>query len=179
MRPEINADGKARSPTITESLPSACHFGRARRRSLRAVRPAATRADPVHGTYILDIRDLDNPRLVERFTDGTVGLDHNFVVKDDKLYIASYTSGTRVLRIQRDANGTVGLRPLAHMDTEPRLQENILNINQEEKFGTAFLGQWGIYPLFDSGTIIASDRNNGLIVMRLSDAPCMGMKCSR
>jgi hypothetical protein len=65
------------------------------------------------------------------------------------------------------------------MDTEPRLQENILNINQEEKFGSAFLGQWGIYPLFDSGTIIASDLNNGLIVMELSDTPCHGIPCSK
>jgi choice-of-anchor B domain-containing protein len=123
---------------------------------------------PQTGTYIVDIRDLDNPVFVERFTDGTVGLDHNGLVKDDKLYIASYTSGTRVLQIERDQDGTVGLSPFAHMDTEPRLQENILNINQEERFGSAFLGQWGIYPLFESGTIIATDINNGLIVMRLS-----------
>jgi choice-of-anchor B domain-containing protein len=122
---------------------------------------------PQTGTYIVDVRDLDNPALVERYTDGTVGLDHNFIVKGDKLYIASYTSGTRVLKIVR-SNGTVGLRPFAHMDTEPRLQHNILNINQEEQFGSAFLGQWGIYPLFDSGTIIATDINNGLIVSRLA-----------
>jgi choice-of-anchor B domain-containing protein len=130
-------------------------------------------------TYIIDIRDLDNPRLVERFTDGTIGLDHNFVVKGDKLYIASYTSGTRVLQISRDSAGVVQLSPLGHMDTEPRLQENILNINQEEKFGSAFRGQWGIFPLFDSGTIIASDRNNGLIVMELSEEPCKGIRCSK
>ena len=65
------------------------------------------------------------------------------------------------------------------MDTEPRLQENILNIKQEEKFGSAFLGQWGIYAFPNSDTIIASDINNGLIVMRLSDAPCKGIKCSK
>jgi choice-of-anchor B domain-containing protein len=134
---------------------------------------------PQTGTYIVDIRDLDNPVVVERFTDGTVGLDHNFVVKDDKLYIASYTSGTRVLQIVRDASGMVSLEPFAHMDTEPRLQENVLNINQEENFGSAFLGQWGIFPLFDSDTIIASDLNNGLMVMELSDTPCKGIRCSR
>jgi choice-of-anchor B domain-containing protein len=134
---------------------------------------------PQTGTYIMDIRDLDNPELVERFTDGTVGLDHNFLVKGDKLYIASYTSGTRVLQIERDGNGDVSLSPFAHMDTEPRLEENILNINQEERFGSAFLGQWGIYPLFDSGTIIATDINNGLITMRLSDTPCSGITCSK
>lgn len=134
---------------------------------------------PLTGTYIVDIRDLDNPVFVERFTDGTVGLDHNFVVKGDKLYIASYTSGTRVLQIERDSNANVGLAPLAVMDTEPRLQENILNIQQEENFGTSFLGQWGIYAFPNSDTIIATDINNGLVVMRLSDAPCKGISCSR
>ena len=134
---------------------------------------------PRTGTYIIDITDLDNPVFVERFEDETVGLDHNFMVNGDKLYIASYTSGTRVLQINRSADNVVSLGPIAHMDTEPRLPNRILNINQEEKFGSAFLGQWGIYALFESGTIIASDLNNGLIVMRLSDGPCSGMKCSK
>ncbi|WP_162448471.1 choice-of-anchor B family protein [Phytoactinopolyspora mesophila] len=134
---------------------------------------------PSTGTYIVDIRELDNPVFVERFNHSTASLDHNFIVKDDKIYQANYTSGTRVLQIERDAAGTVSLSEFAHMDTEPRLPKNILNLNQEDKFGTAFLGQWGIFPLFDSGTIVASDRNNGLIVMRLSDAPCKGIRCSR
>jgi choice-of-anchor B domain-containing protein len=132
---------------------------------------------PPTGTYILDIRELDNPVFAERFEHDTVSLDHNFVVKGDKLYQGNYTSGTRVLEIERDADGNVSLNPIAHMDTEPRLPGNILNITQEERFGSAFLGQWGIFPL-DSGTIIASDRNNGLVVMELSDEPCTGIKCS-
>lgn len=129
-------------------------------------------------TYIVDIRELDNPVVVEPFEHDTVSIDHNFIVKGDKIYQANYTSGTRVLQIERDAAGMISLRPIAHMDTEPRLPSEILNLNQELKFGTAFLGQWGIFPLFDSGTIIASDRNNGLIVMRLSDEPCKGIECS-
>jgi choice-of-anchor B domain-containing protein len=134
---------------------------------------------PQTGTYIVDIRDLDNPVFFERYTDGTVGIDHNFVVKGNRLYIASYTSGTRVLDIGRDGNGDVVLAPAAVMDTEPRLQENILNVQQEENFSSAFLGQWGIYAFPHSDTIIASDINNGLIVMELSDEPCKGIKCSR
>jgi choice-of-anchor B domain-containing protein len=134
---------------------------------------------PQTGTYIIDIRDLDNPVFSQRYEDGTVGLDHNFVVEDDKLIMASYTSGTRVLQINRDQNDNISLEPIAVMDTEPRLQENILNIKQEEKFGSAFLGQWGIYAFPNSDTIIASDINNGLIVMRLSDLPCKGIKCSK
>ena len=133
---------------------------------------------PQTGTYIVDIRDLDNPVFHERYEDGTVGLDHNFVVEGDKLYIASYTSGTRILDIGRDGNGDVVLSPHAVMDTEPRLQEKTLNIKQEENFSSAFLGQWGIYAFPESDTIIASDINNGLIVMRLSDEPCRGMTCN-
>lgn len=134
---------------------------------------------PATGTYIVDIRQLDNPVFFDRYSDDTVGLDHNFVVEDNLLYIASYTSGTRVLEIGRDSNDNVTLTPVARMDTEPRLQKNILNIKQEEKFSSAFLGQWGIYKFLDSDTIIASDINNGLIVMRLSDTPCQGIPCSK
>jgi hypothetical protein len=133
---------------------------------------------PQSGTYVVDISDLDNPVFHSRFTDGTVGLDHNFVVEGDKLFIASCTSGTRVLQIDRDPGNDVWLAPIATMDTEPRLQKKILNVNQEEKFGTAFLGQSSIYAFPNSDTIIASDLNNGLIVMRLSDEPCRGMQCS-
>jgi choice-of-anchor B domain-containing protein len=134
---------------------------------------------PATGTYIIDIRDLDNPVFYDRYEDDTVGLDHNFVVEDQKLYIASYTSGTRVLEIDRDSNDDVVLSPIAAMDTEPRLQKNVLNIKQEENFSSAFLGQWGIYAFPGSDTIIASDINNGLIVMKLSDEPCSGIICSR
>ena len=133
---------------------------------------------PESGTFVVDIRDLDNPVFEQRFTDGTVGIDHNFVIEGDKLIIASYTSGTRVLQINRDLDDNIWLDPIAVMDTEPRLQENILNVNQEENFSSAFLGQWGIYAFPGSDTIIASDINNGLIIMKLSDEPCKGMKCS-
>lgn len=141
--------------------------------------PAETTNKPQTGTYIVNISDLDNPVFFARYEDGTVGLDHNFVVEGDKLYIASYTSGTRVLQIGRDNNNDVTLTPIAVMDTEPRLQENILNIKQEENFSSAFLGQWGIYAFPGSDTIIASDINNGLIVMQLSEEPCSGIKCSQ
>ena len=133
---------------------------------------------PRTGTYIIDIRDLDNPLFFQRFDNGTVGLDHNNVVKGDTLYIASYTSGTRVFQIGRNADGDVELAPLGHMDSEPRLPNKILNIKQEERFGSAFLGQWGMFVFDDSDTIIASDLNNGVIVMRLNDAPCHGIRCS-
>lgn len=133
---------------------------------------------PQIGTYIVDITDLDNPVFDERYTDGTVGIDHNFVVKDDKLYVASYNSGTRVFDIVEEGGGSITLEPAAYMDTEPRLPNKIFNLNQEFRFVSNFLGQWGI-DVFDDGTIIASDLNNGVIVSSLSDEPCHGIKCSK
>ena len=141
--------------------------------------PSETTNKPRTGTYVIDIRDLDAPVFFQRFENETVGLDHNFQVVGDKLHIASYTSGTRILQIRRDGNNDVVLEEVATMDTEPRLPGKILNIKQEERFGSAFLGQWGIFVFEDSGTIIASDINNGLIVMRESVVPCKGMKCSK
>jgi hypothetical protein len=53
-----------------------------------------------------------------------------------------------------------------------------LNLNQEFKFTSNFLGQWGI-DVFDDGTIIASDLNNGVIVSSLSTTACHGPRCSK
>ncbi len=131
---------------------------------------------PEIGTYIVDITDLDDPAFDERYTDGSIGIDHNFVVADGKLFVASYNSGTRVFDIVDEADGSITLSPIAHMDTEPRLPNNIFNLNQENRFVSNFLGQWGI-DRFDDGTIIASDLNNGLIVMSLSDTPCSRGRC--
>ena len=131
---------------------------------------------PKIGTYIVDISDLDAPAFDERYTDGSIGIDHNFVVDDGKLFVASYNSGTRVFDIVDEPGGSITLTPVAHMDTEPRLPNNIFNLNQEDRFVSNFLGQWGI-DRFDDGTIIASDLNNGLIVMTLSDAPCRRGRC--
>lgn len=60
------------------------------------------------------------------------------------------------------ANGN--LNEMAHMGTEPRLPNNEMNHNIN-----IFAGPWGAYPFFDSGTIIASDGLNGLIISRLDE----------
>ena len=84
---------------------------------------------PEIGTYIVDINDLDAPVFDERYTDGSIGIDHNFVVHDGRLYVASYNSGMRVFDIVDEPGGSITLAPIAHMDTEPRLPNNIFNLN--------------------------------------------------
>jgi hypothetical protein len=58
----------------------------------------------------------------------------------------------------------LSLSELAHMDTEPRLPNKNMNHNIN-----IFVGPWGVYPFFDSGTIIASDGLNGLIITRVAE----------
>jgi choice-of-anchor B domain-containing protein len=113
-------------------------------------------------TYIWDVRDLDDPTVIGTFDSPAASIDHNMFVKGDKVYQAHYTAGIRVLDLSDVANGN--LSEVAHMDTEPRLPNNHMNHNIN-----IWVGPWGVFPFFDSGTIIASDGLNGLILMRLAE----------
>lgn len=113
-------------------------------------------------TYIWDVRDLDNPVVIGTFDSPAASIDHNLFVKGDKVYQAHYTAGIRVLDATNVAGGA--LAEIAHMDTEPRLPNHNMNHNIN-----IFVGPWGVFPFFGSGTIIASDGLNGLIIMRLTE----------
>ncbi len=106
------------------------------------------------GIYVMDIRDLDNPVFQERFeVDAPGEIDHNFVRKGNKLYWAVYNAGTRVIKLSRKGRN-LKLQEIGRLDTEPRPAPD-------------FFGQWGIFPFPHSKTIVASDINNGLMIMKL------------
>ena len=63
----------------------------------------------------------------------------------------------------RNGGGSLSLEEVAHMDTEPRLVNNNLNFNYN-----IWAGPWGVFPFLDSGTIMASDGLNGLVLMELN-----------
>ena len=110
-------------------------------------------SDP--GVYVVNVRDLDNPFLQERFEVESPGdNDHNFIREGNKLYWAVYNAGTRVLEM-RKRRGKLQLKEIARLDSEPRADVPFFN------------GQWGIFPMPKSRTIVASDIVNGLMVMRL------------
>ncbi len=113
-------------------------------------------------TYIFDVRDLDNPRLIGTFDSPAASIDHNLFIKGSRVYQAHYTAGIRVLDSSDVANGN--LSEVAHMDTEPRLPNNHLNYNVN-----IWVGPWGVFPFFESGNIITSDGLNGLIISKLSE----------
>lgn len=123
-------------------------------------------------TYVWNIQDLDDPTVVSTFDSPAASIDHNLFVRVDAdsgrefVYHANYTAGVRVTELTRQGSPGSGqmavLEEVAHMDTEPRLPNLHMNFNYN-----IWVGPWGVYPFLDSGTIIASDGLNGLVLMKL------------
>jgi len=105
---------------------------------------------------VVNVQDLDNPVLQERFSVESPGdNDHNSVRRGNKLFWAVYNAGTRVIKMQHKKDG-LHLEEIARLDSEPRMPP-------------PFNGQWGIFPFESSDTVVASDIVNGLMVMRLGN----------
>jgi choice-of-anchor B domain-containing protein len=103
-------------------------------------------------TIIWDVRDLDNPQVVNIYEASTFSSDHNLYIKEGRVYQANYTSGLRILNIDNIASGE--LSEIAYFDTYP----------QSDAAGTE--GAWSNYPFFHSGVVIVSDISNGLFILR-------------
>jgi choice-of-anchor B domain-containing protein len=103
-------------------------------------------------TLVWDVRDLDNPVLINQYFSERSTIDHNLYVKGDKVFQSNYTSGLVILDIDRINRGE--LRERAFFDTHP-------NSN-----ATSFNGSWSNYPYFESGIVIVSDINRGLFVLQ-------------
>ncbi len=105
-----------------------------------------------NGNWIrtFDIRDLDNAELVDEIVVNAAAVVHNCYVLGDELYVAHYTEGLRVFNI-----------------TDPTAPEEVAFYDtfQENRYG--YNGAWNVYPYFASGTVIVSDIQSGLFVIRL------------
>ena len=108
-------------------------------------------------THVWNVEDLDNPVYLGRYEGEADTIDHNLYVKDGLIYQANYTSGLRILRVN-DANA-LDIEEIAFFDTY-NTDDNV-----------TFNGAWSVFPYFDSGTIIVSDRQNGLFVLQLTSVP--------
>jgi len=102
-------------------------------------------------TIIFDFEDLDNPEVAfEHF--GTVFTsDHNQYVRGHYVFQSNYNSGLRILDLTNIEGGT--LSEAGFFDTYPS--------GNSPSYG----GQWSNYPYFPSGTIIATDQDNGLFIL--------------
>lgn len=110
---------------------------------------------PAAATRIFDIADPTAPKYLGWFTTtASTAIDHNQVVAWGRLCQANGAAGLRVL----DLSEPTAPMEVAFFDTYPEDDE------AKEK------GAWGVYPLFSSGTILVSDMQRGLFVLRV-DCP--------
>ena len=104
---------------------------------------------------IFDCLDLDNPVYVGTYQGTTNAVDHNVFVRGDKIYVANYAAGMRVL--QMAPTDPTNLNEIASVDTF--MQDN----------DTDFDGAWASFPYFPSGVVIINDRQNGMFAVRVME----------
>ncbi|MDP7037235.1 MAG: choice-of-anchor B family protein, partial [Candidatus Marinimicrobia bacterium] len=95
---------------------------------------------------------LDDPKIINVYDSGLNTIDHNNYVKGDLLFQSNYSAGLRLLSIKDPTNPL----ELASFDTYPSGDY------------ASFVGSWGNYPYFNSGTIIVSSMEEGLFILKPS-----------
>ncbi len=109
-------------------------------------------------TFIWDIGNLHQPRLIGTYTAETEAIDHNLYIKGDLVYQANYRAGLRILDASNIAAGE--LTEVGYFDIYP--DDDDPNFN----------GAWSVYPYFESGKIVVSGIEQGLFVLaRSGDRP--------
>lgn len=99
---------------------------------------------------VFDMNDLRAPTLSGSWVGPTRAIDHNGFVKGNRYYVANYSEGLTVLDLSNPRAPT----RVGYFDTYPASS------------GLGFVGAWGAYPFFASGTIAVADINSGLYLLR-------------
>lgn len=100
--------------------------------------------------HFFDISNLNSPTLVSSWVGPTRAIDHNGYTRGNRYYMSNYERGITVL----DISDPLAPSQAAYFDT------------YNPSNNASFNGTWGVYPYLPSGTIIASDLNGGLFVLR-------------
>ena len=111
-------------------------------------------ATPNQRTLVFDVSDLDDPGFSFQYDSGLPTIDHNLYTLGQYAFEANYESGLRILDLSQIGSASPSLSEVGFFDTYP------------QGTTTQFNGMWSVYPYFESGTVIASDRDNGLFVLR-------------
>lgn len=98
-----------------------------------------------------DVSDLSNIRELDRYRSSFQSgiIPHNTHVLGHYLINSCYKDGVTIVDISRPEN----MVEVGRYDTSPFPSED------------GFAGCWGVYPYFPSGTIIASDMEEGLFIL--------------
>ena len=102
--------------------------------------------------YTMNVDSLINPFIVASYQGPDTTTDHNGYTKGSLLYVSHYRRGLVIF----DASMPSQLREIGHFDTFLSPSANT----------AGFDGAWGVYPFLPSGTILVSDINNGLFILR-------------
>ena len=103
---------------------------------------------------VLDISNLSNIDVTTTFNPeiDANSIAHNQIIKGDLLYVSSYHDGLQVYNISEPENPT----KVASFSTYALDDHD------------SYRGAWGVYPLLPSGTILVSDMQYGLFVLKPS-----------
>jgi len=143
----------------------------------KSTQPWSLKTNVQTRTIVIDIRDLDNPTLHFNYLSDTEAIDHNGYVLGSNYYLASYTSGLRVIdiiNIEQKSFSEVGFFDTHADNHDHNLIKNTSNVwsdpgDHDGKKGQeieAFNGAWNVYPFFKSENIIISDINSGLFIVK-------------
>ena len=102
-------------------------------------------------TVVFDFEDLDSPQLSFEYSGPTGATDHNGFIKGDKFYLSNNAAGLRVIDLSDIANGT--LTEEGSFDSYPPDNDS------------GYIGAWSVYPYFESGNIVISDRTAGFLLV--------------
>lgn len=111
------------------------------------------RNQPNTRTLVWDVKDLDDPMVVEEFMHDTEAIDHNLYISGDFMYQSNYRVGLRILSIADREDP----EEVAFFDTEPTGSN-----------GASMTGSWSNYPFFASGVIAVTSMGNGVFFVRRS-----------
>jgi choice-of-anchor B domain-containing protein len=117
-------------------------------------------ADEVPGSLparMLDIQNIANPVLTSTFNAHPATTPHNpYVVGNRWALISSYMDGLNIFDISNPFNVTLA----GYFDSHPQS-----GFNTGDYSGGPYRGNWGAYPYFPSGLILALDMQNGVFVL--------------
>jgi len=110
-------------------------------------------------TLVWDLTQLDDPIVAKEYIGPVMATDHNLFVKGDRVYMANYGSGLRVLDISDRANP----KEVAFFDSAPVG-------NNEAGMSATASGAWSNYPFFESGLVVFTSVREGLFIVKVKPA---------
>jgi len=105
--------------------------------------------------YTLDIGSLAAPTLVTSYTGPLTATDHNGYAKGNRYYVSHYKRGLVIF----DITNPTALTEIGSFDTYLSPTANTAGTD----------GNWGVYPFLPSGTILVSDIENGLFLLKRNE----------